>query len=164
MRDRIRISCTAVSPTNPVIKHKIKRYIRTALAVQGVHFPVEINVLVTDDDTIRAINKAGRGIDNATDVLSFPMFELNPGILPENPDELADPETGLIPLGDMTISLEHAAAQAVEFGHSRNREIGYLVVHSVLHLLGYDHVDEGAMKAQMRQREEIILKELKLTR
>ncbi len=153
-----------MDPSNLPIRAKIRKYINTALRMQEVFFPVEINVLVTDDEMIRSINLAGRGIDKATDVLSFPMFTLSPGILPVSVEDYQDPETGLVPLGDMTISLDHAKAQAVEFGHSRNREIGYLVVHSVLHLLGYDHLDEGPMKAQMREREEIILKELNLKR
>ena len=67
-----------------------------------------------------------------------------------------DPATGLVPLGDMCISLERAKAQAAEFGHSVRREVGYLTIHSMLHLLGYDHLDEGPMKAQMRGREEVI--------
>lgn len=164
MRNKIRISFTDSNLQNAVLRLNIRKYIATALRMQKVDFPVEINVLVTDDLTIRAINKAGRGIDKATDVLSFPMFTLTPGILPEDPAELSDPETGLVPLGDMTISLDHAKAQALEYGHSQKREVGYLVVHSVLHLLGYDHLDEGPMKAQMREREEIILKELHLKR
>jgi probable rRNA maturation factor len=85
------------------------------------------------------------------------MFQMPAGIIPENLEILTDPETGLLPLGDMCISLERAKAQAEEFGHSLEREVGYLTVHSVLHLLGYDHLDEGPMKAQMRKREEEIM-------
>ena len=126
--------------------------------------PCEINVLVTDDAGIRAINNAYRDIDHATDVLSFPMFELTPGELPEDWSEYRDPATHKVPLGDMAISLERAKAQAAEFGHSAEREVGYLTIHSVLHLLGYDHVDEGPMKKQMRAREEAILAEVELPR
>ena len=75
-----------------------------------------------------------------------------------------DPETGRVPLGDMAISLERAKQQAQEFGHSTRREVGYLTIHSILHLLGYDHVDEGPMKRQMRAREEAILAEIELPR
>ena len=75
-----------------------------------------------------------------------------------------DPETGLLHLGDMVISFEHAASQAKEYGHSIRREIGYLTIHSILHLLGYDHLDEGPMKRQMRAREEKILADLLLPR
>ena len=149
---------------NPILALKLKKYIATALEEQGVTFPCEINVLVTDDKTIRAINKGSRDIDKATDVLSFPMFTFTPGELPEDIGELLDPMTGLVPLGDMAISLDHAKAQAKEFGHTVNREVGYLTVHSILHLLGYDHLDEGPMKQQMRAREEVILAKLGLTR
>jgi probable rRNA maturation factor len=84
------------------------------------------------------------------------MFDLIPGELPEDWEEYQDFDTGLVPLGDMCISLERAKAQAEEFGHSIRREVGYLTIHSMLHLLGYDHLDEGPMKAQMRGREEAI--------
>ena len=140
----------------------IRKVIRTALAAEGVDFPCEVDVLLTDDADIHQINKDMRDVDRATDVLSFPEFELTPGQLPAPED--ADPGTGLVPLGDMAISMEHVAAQAKEFGHSGRRELCYLVVHSVLHLLGYDHLDEGPMKAQMRQREEAILAQLGITR
>ena len=141
----------------------IRKVIRTALAAEGVDFPCEVDVLITNDETIHRINQDMRQVDRATDVLSFPEFDLTPGQLPD-PQTDADPGTGLVPLGDMVISLEHVEAQACEYGHSQRRELAYLVVHSVLHLLGYDHLDEGPQKAQMRAREEAILKELGITR
>lgn len=140
----------------------IRKIIRTALASEGVDFPCEVDVLLTDDEAIHRINREMRQVDRSTDVLSFPEFDLHPGQLPTEED--ADPGTGLVPLGDMVISMEHVAAQAKEYGHSTRRELAYLVVHSVLHLLGYDHLDEGEMKAQMRAREEAILAELGLER
>ena len=140
----------------------IRKVIRTALAAEGVDFPCEVDVLITDDEAIHQVNLDMRGVDRATDVLSFPEFDLTPGQLPEAED--ADPGTGLVPLGDMVISWEHVTAQAKEYGHSNRRELAYLVVHSVLHLLGYDHLDEGPMKAQMRAREEAILEGLGITR
>ncbi len=146
------------------LRENIRTCIETALRVQGVDVPCEINVLVTDDESIRAINRASRNIDRATDVLSFPMFRLEPGKLPDSWDDYRDPDTGRVPLGDMAISLEHARAQAKEYGHSLKREVGYLTVHSILHLLGYDHVDEGEMKKQMRAAEERILAEIALPR
>ena len=131
-------------------------------AVEGVTQPLAVHLVLTDDEDIHQINAEYRGIDRATDVLSFPMFDLAPG---EHPDEYdADPDTGLVPLGDMCISVERARAQAEEYGHSFEREICYLSVHSVLHLLGYDHLDEGEMKRQMRAREEEIMSRLKLER
>ena len=140
----------------------IRRVIRTALAAEGVTFPCEIDVLLTHDAGIHQINRDMRQVDRATDVLSFPEFDLTPGQLPGEED--ADPGTGLVPLGDMVISMEHVAAQAKEYGHANRRELAYLAVHSVLHLLGYDHLDEGPMKAQMREREETIMSVLGLER
>ena len=135
---------------------------RTALAAEGVSVPCEVDVLLTNDENIHQINKDMRDVDRPTDVLSFPEFDLHPGELPTEED--ADPGTGLVPLGDMVISMEHVAAQAKEYGHSNRRELAYLVTHSVLHLLGYDHLDEGPQKQQMRAREEAILAELGITR
>ena len=140
----------------------LRRVISAALAAEGVDLPCEINVLLTDDEGIHQVNREMRQVDRPTDVLSFPMFDLKPGEKPEAGDE--DPESGLVPLGDMCISLERAAAQASEFGHSVERELSYLTVHSVLHLLGYDHMDEGPMKRQMRVHEEFILDKLGITR
>lgn len=142
----------------------LKKCIEAALEAEGVSVPCEINVLVADNPTIRAINKAYRKIDKETDVLSFPMFQFEPGKLPKDLTEYLDPETGLLPLGDMAISYEKAKAQAEEFGHSVKRELGYLTIHSILHLLGYDHVDEGPMKKQMRAREEAICAAIDLER
>lgn len=140
----------------------IRRTIRTALAAEGLTAPCEVDVLLTDDDGIHEINREMRQVDRPTDVLSFPEFELAPGQLPGPED--ADPGTGLIPLGDMVLSMERVSAQAREYGHSKRRELSYLVTHSVLHLLGYDHLDEGPMKAQMRAREEAIMTLLGLER
>ena len=140
----------------------IRKVIRTALAAEGMELACEVDVSITDDDGIHEINREMREVDKSTDVLSFPVFDLTPGELPDEMD--ADPGTGLIPLGDMVISMERVAAQAREFGHSGRRELCYLVVHSTLHLLGYDHLDEGPQKKQMRGREEAILAELGITR
>ena len=140
----------------------IRRVIRTALAAEGVDFPCEVDVRLTSDEGIHQINREMRGVDRPTDVLSFPAFALTPGELPGEED--ADMATGLVPLGDMCLSMERVKAQAKEYGHSNRRELAYLVVHSVLHLLGYDHLDEGAEKARMRAREETIMEELGILR
>ena len=134
----------------------IRTCVEAVLAEEKVDIPCEINILVTDDKGIHAINLGSRGIDKPTDVLSFPMFELNAGDYPEDWSDYVDPETGLVPLGDMCISLERAKSQAEEFGHSLRREVGYLTIHSMLHLLGYDHLDEGEEKKKMRKKEEKI--------
>ena len=140
----------------------LRQVIPAALEAEGVAVPWEVDVLFTDDEGIHQINLEQREVDRPTDVLSFPMFDLRPGEHPTEED--ADPGTGLVPLGDMVISLERAQAQGEEYGHGTRREVAYLAVHSVLHLLGYDHMDEGPMKAQMRAREEAILEQLGITR
>lgn len=164
MMYKINISYGEKSITNLGLGLHIKRCIGKALRMQKVTVPCEINVFVTDNPGIRAINAASRNIDRETDVLSFPCFEFQPGKLPDSWDEYIDPDTKRVPLGDMCISLEKALEQGIEFGHGVKREVGYLVVHSVLHLLGYDHLDEGAMKRQMRKREEAIMAQLMLPR
>ena len=164
MAHRIVVTFEKPSLGNFAVKNHIKKCILAALRCEGVSAPCEINVFVCGDETIRAINKSSREIDKATDVLSFPMFTLTPGAPPASWDEFEDPGTGLVPLGDMAISLERAAQQAKEFGHSTKREVGYLTIHSILHLLGYDNVDEGPMKRQMRAREEAILADIELSR
>ncbi len=153
---KINITYDILTLKEPIVSSIINRCIHATLDAEGVTADCEINVLVTNDRGIHAINKASRNIDRATDVLSFPMFQLEPGNPPEDWEEYLDPETELCPLGDMCLSLERAVEQAREFGHPTRREIGYLTIHSMLHLLGYDHLDEGPMKAQMRQREEAI--------
>ena len=146
-------------------KPLLTRVIAAALEAEKVTIPCGVDVLLTTNEGIREINLEQRQIDAATDVLSFPMLELTPGVPPtgEGEDEL-DPETGLCCMGDMVISVERAKEQAAEFGHSIQRELAYLAVHSVLHLLGYDHLDEGPQKARMRAREEAILEGLGVTR
>ena len=153
---KIKLHYDILTVQRPLVSSIIKTCIQRTLAAEGVTVPCEINVLVTDDKGIHAINLANRQIDRPTDVLSFPMFQLEPGNPPADWEEYQDFETGLVPLGDMCISLERAQAQAKEFGHSVRREVGYLTIHSMLHLLGYDHLDEGPMKRQMRAREEAI--------
>ena len=147
---------------NDGLRAFIRRVIRTALEAEGVTLPCEVDVLVTSDSGIHQLNLEQRGVDAPTDVLSFPALELRPGEKPTAED--ADPGTGLVPLGDMALSYERVAAQAKEYGHSNRRELAYLVTHSVLHLLGYDHMDEGEQKALMRAHEEIIMDKLELNR
>ncbi len=160
MRNKINLVFQQGGMQRLVIAANIRTCINAVLKAEGVTAKCEINVLVTDDAGIREINKTSRHIDSATDVLSFPMFELSPGELPADWTEYEDPDTGLVPLGDMCISLERAIAQAKEFGHTTRREVGYLTIHSMLHLLGYDHMDEGPQKRQMRAREEAIASEI----
>ena len=153
---KININFDVFSIKERTVKSIIRQCIEATLEEENITADCEINVLVTNDKGIHAINKASRNIDRPTDVLSFPMFQLEPGNPPQDWDEYLDPETDLCPLGDMAISLERAIAQAKEFGHTTSRDVGYLTIHSMLHVLGYDHLDEGPQKAQMRSREEAI--------
>ena len=156
MRHKINMVFEELSLRRFTIGAIIRKCISETLKAERISVPCEINVLVTNDAGIHIINKESRDIDRPTDVLSFPMFEFEPGNPPADWVEYQDPASGLVPLGDMCISLERAEAQAREFGHSVRREVGYLTIHSMLHLLGYDHLDEGPMKKQMRGREEAI--------
>ncbi len=126
-----------------------------AAAVLGVDGHAEVSVVFTDDEYIRELNRQYRGLDKATDVLSFALAE------GEEPDVVDGPEETL--LGDIVISLETAVRQAEEFGHGLERELAYLTVHGMLHLSGYDHETE-AEKAEMRAQEELILAGLGITR
>lgn len=134
----------------------IKRAAAMALDAEGVDTPCIISVMLTDDEGIHRVNREFRGVDRPTDVLSFPMNELAPGEFDAALCE-RDMDSGAVLLGDMMISAPRCAAQGEEFGHGYERELMYLTVHSVLHLLGYDHVDEGEMKRQMRAREKAIM-------
>lgn len=128
----------------PALRKRIKTAAETVLAAEGFEERCELSVLLTDDEGIRAVNREFRHIDRSTDVLSFPMGDTDPG-------------TGRVMLGDMVLNVARAEAQGIEFGHGADREISYLTVHSVLHLLGYDHVDEGVMKREMRAREKAVM-------
>ena len=156
MKHNINISYDIFTPNRLFLSAFIRKCIGATLREEKVPVSCEINVLITDDAGIHEINRNSRDVDKPTDVLSFPMFLFSPGELPEDWEAYLDTETGHCPLGDMCISLQRAKNQAKEFGHSAKREIGYLTIHSVLHLLGYDHVDEAEQKKQMRQREERI--------
>ena len=156
MKHKINIVFEQLSLQTILIKSVIRKCIYTTLDAERISVPCEINVLITDDNGIQIVNRESRNLDKPTDVLSFPMFQLEPGNPPTDWLDYQDPASGLVPLGDMCISLERAVAQAQEFGHSTRREVGYLTIHSMLHLLGYDHLDEGPMKKQMRGREETI--------
>ena len=127
-------------------------------------FDGQVTVTITDDEGIRKYNNEFRQIDKATDVLSFPLNDFYRSVPDCEMGELLDPVTCCVPLGDMIISVERAKEQAKEYGHGLARECAYLTVHSMLHLLGYDHVDEGEEKAAMREKEEEILAVLGLTR
>jgi len=139
-----------------------RRSIKATLQEENILTPVQISVLISDDKGIREINLEHRGKDETTDVLSFPTAVYTPGNFQANEADI-DPETGCLHLGDIVISSERAAEQAEEYGHETSREIAYLMAHSTLHLLGYDHEKPEDQK-EMRRREEHILATLGLTR
>ena len=134
----------------------VRRACIAVLSTENFAFPAEVDVSFVDDEQIRLLNKEFRNIDNSTDVLSFPLGQ--DGVYDENP------ATGAKMLGDVIISVEHAVSQANEYGHSFQREIAFLTVHSMLHLLGYDHVNGGIEAETMREKEEAILLKMGLTR
>ena len=137
-------------------KRTLRRAVEGALASEHIGTPCAVEIYTTDDNGIHALNLERRGVDGPTDVLSFPMFELAVGEQP-SPEPWEPNENGRVLLGEMVISLERAAKQAKEYGHSVERELAFLAVHSTLHLLGYDHErGEEDEKLQFRRQEEIL--------
>ena len=134
----------------------IRKCCHAVLEMENFGKPAEVSVTFVDNKEIQTLNREYRQKDAPTDVLSFPMAE--------NGEYDIDEDNGCKILGDIVISMERAMEQAELYGHSLQREVAYLTVHSMLHLLGYDHLDEGPMKAQMRAREEAILEGLGITR
>jgi len=142
----------------------IKTVVEAAVKSEGCPYEVQASVVITDNENIRQTNKEFRGIDKATDVLSFPMHQYSePAFYDELEDEDFDPESDELVLGDIMISFERATEQAVEFGHSVKREIAFLTAHSVLHLLGYDHMEDEE-RIIMEEKQEAILQGLGITR
>ncbi len=135
----------------------IESAVRAALDYEKVEQGCDVCIIVTDDENIRELNREHREIDRATDVLSFPMLDLRPGEKIEvSPLEL-DEETGTVMLGDIVISEERAKAQAEEYGHGVLREVSFLTVHGILHLLGYDHeLSDEDEKLHFGRQEEIL--------
>ena len=129
-------------------------------------FEAEVNLLLTDDEAIHEMNQEFRQVDRSTDVLSFPMLEYaNPGDFSEieEQEDAFNPETGELMLGDIVISKEKVIAQAEEYGHSVKREYAFLIAHSVLHLSGYDHMEEEE-RIEMETLQREILNELNILR
>lgn len=132
----------------------IRRCCNAVLRLENFQGSVEVSVTLVDNAQIRELNAQYREKDSVTDVLSFPMGE--------NGVYDIDPNTGAKLLGDIVISMEMAVEQADRFGHSLQREVGYLTAHSMLHLLGYDHEDEGLQRMRMREKEEQVMTQLGL--
>lgn len=144
----------------------IHQVAEAVLQSENCPYDAEIDILLTDNASIREINAEQRGIDAPTDVLSFPAVEYEtPGRIPspEEDPSLYLPEDGSLFLGDMVISVDKVREQAKEYGHSERRELAFLTAHSCFHLLGYDHETEEDMH-QMETRQEAVLKSLGITR
>ena len=157
--DKIKVNIENKQKTIKVptgIRMLIRRCCHAVLKLEGFQGSAEVDVSLVDNPQIHEINLEQRGIDNPTDVLSFPLGE--DGVYDVNP------ATGAYMLGDIVISMERARAQAEEYGHSLQREVGYLSVHSMLHLLGYDHVQGGLEAVRMREKEEAVMRSVGLPR
>ena len=143
-----------MNDTDTAVSYKLKMLIRKAVTAtldyEGYFNSCQVSVTFTDNEGIQAINAAHRGIDKPTDVLSFPLLDFDGGDEPPADEPM-------VSLGDIVISLEKAKEQAEEFGHSFEREAAFLCVHSMLHLLGYDHVNSEEEDADMRKRQREIL-------
>ena len=136
--------------------------VNASLEAEGCPYEVAVSLILTDEDGIRQINKENRRIDSATDVLSFPMIEYDsPSDFShlEDDGENFDPETGELMLGDIVICADRVDSQAKEYGHDLQREFAFLIVHSMLHLCGYDHIDDKDREL-MEERQKIIMQSM----
>ncbi|MGN6710918.1 rRNA maturation RNase YbeY [Anaerocolumna jejuensis] len=145
----------------------IEKVVEEALDAEGCPYEIELNIILTDNKEIQAINKEYREVDAPTDVLSFPLVDYSSpsdfSHLEEAADDYFNPETGELLLGDIILSVEKVMGQAVEYGHSEERELGFLIAHSMLHLFGYDHMEEKE-RAVMEEKQKMILDSLGITR
>lgn len=148
------------------VKETAELIVETALEYEGCPYEAEVNLLLTDDEEIRIMNREHRQIDRATDVLSFPMLDYQtPGDLSdiEEQGDAFNPESGELMLGDIVISKDRVIAQAEEYGHSVRREYAFLIAHSMLHLLGYDHMEEEERRL-MEDRQRGVMKKAGIPR
>ena len=148
-------------------KELIEKVIMGCMDYEDCPYEADVNVLLTDNESIRQINLEQRGIDSPTDVLSFPMADFDTPAdfepLEEASEDYFNPETGELLLGDIVISTDKVFSQAEEYGHTPQRELAFLVAHSMLHLFGYDHMEEGE-REEMERRQREILNGLGITR
>ena len=159
MKEKIKVIISNEQKTVKIptgVRLLVRRCCNAVLTFEDFNEPAEISVTFVDDERIHELNREYRNVDRSTDVLSFPLGEN--GVYDKNP------ENGACLLGDIVISVETAVRQAETYGHSLQREIGFLTVHSMLHLLGYDHVNGGIEEVRMREKEEHVLSELGLKR
>jgi probable rRNA maturation factor len=148
-------------------KSIIDKVVDKALDQEGCPYEIELNVILTDNQEIRQINKDYREIDSPTDVLSFPMIDYETPAdfsgLEEDPDNYFNPETGELILGDIIVSVEKVMEQAKEYGHSEERELAFLIAHSMMHLFGYDHMEEDE-RIVMEEKQKKVLDDLHINR
>lgn len=159
MKEKIKVIITNEQKTVKIptgVRLLIRRCCNAVLTFENFSEPAEISVTFVDDERIHELNKMHRDVDRSTDVLSFPLGE--------NGEYDRNLDTGACLLGDIVISVETAVRQADTYGHTLQRELGFLTVHSMLHLLGYDHVNGGIEAVRMREKEEHVLTELGLKR
>ena len=152
MKEKIKVIISNEQKTVKIptgVRLLVRRCCNAVLTFEDFNEPAEISVTFVDDERIHELNREYRNVDRSTDVLSFPLGEN--GVYDKNP------ENGACLLGDIVISVETAVRQAETYGHSLQREIGFLTVHSMLHLLGYDHVNGGIEEVRMREKEEHVL-------
>lgn len=162
MSHRIRVTAEVDLPHEEEVRQLIVSCAEQVLTQEDIDFDAFIDVTIVDGETIRQMNAEYREKDAVTDVLSFPMYEFYNG---EAQEELeSDPEIDCVMLGDIILNYDRACEQAEDFGHSAERECGFLTVHSVLHLLGYDHERDEADRLLMRKKEEENLTALGLVR
>lgn len=152
------VTITANVPFSVDHRRILRAAVRAALKFEGVDFLTETEVVVVDGAQIRALNAEQRGIDRVTDVLSFPCYD------DPKTEGMPEGEAGAVFLGSMVLCFEKAVAQAKEFGHSLTREIAFLTVHSVLHLLGYDHETGEEDQKEMFARQEEVLRQMGIGR
>lgn len=164
MSYRIRVTPEVTLSNLPEVSALIRRCACAALEQEQAPENSFVDVTIVDSETIRRINAEQRGKDVVTDVLSFPMLEFYNGEWPEDVELERNPEDGSLFLGDMILNYDRACQQAEEYGHSVERECGFLTVHSMMHLVGYDHERSEEERQLQREHEESVLKGLHLTR
>ena len=148
----------------PQIEALLEKVLSKGLEMEGITIPVEVSVTITTPEEVHALNKEYRGIDRTTDVLSFPMVEFDSDDLNACISQSEwDPDEDCVMLGDIILNYDQALAQAEEYGHSAKRELSFLTIHSLLHLLGYDHMEQEE-ELIMREHQEQVLEALSITR
>lgn len=149
----------------------IKKVIEAAIDYEKCPYEAEVNVILTDNEAVHEINREQRNVDAPTDVLSFPMIEYDTPadfdgleqMLDECVQDYFNPDSGELMLGDIVISVEKVMEQAQSYGHSQTRELAFLVAHSMMHLFGYDHMEENEAKV-MEAKQEAVLMQLGISR